>query len=632
VVVKFLQGRQPVHRLHCCCYDCVGALVFAAGKGGPAAPERPLDLVYFRNDLEVAQGADKIGFFKLKEGYPTTRMYATCCWTVLAGDHPAYQNKRIVSYPGSGLTMDYDTIELRGRVNDADLTAEERAALGAPFPRQPVQPFEVGPIQGTTFQDLVDKHGIWIPGGVPVRGTPGWLQQDSETTKYFLSEKDIPTHWYNIQADLPTPVPPPLHPGTQQPIGPADLAPLFPMALIEQEVSLERYIEIPKEVRDVYRIWRPSPLFRARRLEKALGIKSKIFYKYEGVSPSGSHKPNTSVPQAFYNKQAGTKKLCTETGAGQWGCSLAFAGKVFDLPVEVFQVKVSYKQKPYRRAMMETWGATCYASPSQETEVGRQILEKDPDCPGSLGIAISEACERAAATEENKYALGSVLNHVLLHQTVTGIEAIKQMEMAGEYPDVLVGCTGGGSNFGGLCFPFIGQKLRGEAKKAIRVVAVEPASCPSLTKGKYAYDFGDTAQKTPLVKSHTLGHTFMPPPTHSGGLRYHAMAPLISHLKELGELEAEAIPQLECFEAGSLFANTEGIVPAPEANHAVAGAIRAAKAAKEGQVVLFNLCGHGHFDMAAWTNYNEGNLTDYDFPAAEVAMALAGIPLVEGHN
>lgn len=444
--------------------------------------------------------------------------------------------------------------------------------------------------------------------------------------KFFLSESRIPTHWYNIQADLPKPAPPVLHPGTHEPIGPNDLAPLFPMALILQEVSQERYIEIPEPVREVYRLWRPSPLIRATRLEEALGVKAKIFYKYEGVSPVGSHKPNTAVPQAYYNKEAGTKKLTTETGAGQWGCSLAFAGQHFGIPVEVFQVKVSYEQKPYRRALMETYGATCVPSPSTKTKAGAAILAKDPSSPGSLGIAISEAVECAAGDEDTKYALGSVLNHVLMHQTVTGLEALEQMAIAGEYPDVLVGCTGGGSNFAGLCFPFVGQKLRGEAPKKFRVLAVEPESCPSLTKGSYAYDFGDTAQMTPLIKSHTLGHTFVPPPAHAGGLRYHAMAPLISHLKELGELEAEAVSQVEAFEAGALFSKTEGILPAPEANHAIAGAIREAKKAKEGEVILFNLCGHGHFDMTAWTAFNEGKLKDYEYPEGEIAMALAGIP------
>lgn len=457
--------------------------------------------------------------------------------------------------------------------------------------------------------------------GAPDGGSAGQV-------KYLLPEDDIPTHWYNIQADLPRPMPPVLHPGTKQPIGPDDLAPLFPMALIMQEVSQERYIEIPTPVRDMYRIWRPSPLHRARKLEKALGCKAKIFYKYEGVSPTGSHKPNTAVPQAYYNKEAGTKKIITETGAGQWGSSLAFAGQHFGLDVEVYQVRVSYEQKPYRRAMMETWGAQCHPSPSDRTKAGRAILARDPTSPGSLGIAISEAVECAAAVDENKYALGSVLNHVLMHQTVCGQESIRQMELAGEYPDVLIGCTGGGSNFAGLCFPFLGQKFRKEAKKDFRVVAVEPASCPSLTKGQYAYDFGDTAQMTPLIKSHTLGHTFMPPPTHAGGLRYHAMAPLISHLKELGDLEATTVAQKEAFECGALFAKTEGIIPAPEANHAIACAVREARAAEDGQVILFNLCGHGHFDMVAWENYNHGKLVDHELPESEIAMALSGLPPV----
>jgi len=450
----------------------------------------------------------------------------------------------------------------------------------------------------------------------------------SNQKKFYLSEDRLPTHWYNIQADLPKDLPPVLNPGTLQPVGPPDLSPLFPMALILQEVSKERYVEIPEPVREVYRIWRPSPLIRAHALEKALGTKAKIFYKYEGVSPAGSHKPNTAVPQAYYNKIEGTKLLTTETGAGQWGCSLAFAGKHFDIPVEIYQVKVSYEQKPYRRAFMETFGAKCYPSPSDRTKAGRDVLAKDPKSPGSLGIAISEAVECAATSEDTKYALGSVLNHVLMHQTVTGLEAIEQMALAGEYPDVLVGCTGGGSNFGGLCFPFLGQKFRKEAKKNFRVLAVEPASCPSLTKGKYAYDFGDTGQMTPLIKSHTLGHTFMPPPAHAGGLRYHAMAPLISHLHELGFLEAESVAQIEAFEAGALFAKTEGILPAPEANHAIAGAIREAKKAKDGEVILFNLCGHGHFDMTAWTAFNEGKLVDHAYPEAEIAMALSCIPTI----
>jgi tryptophan synthase beta chain len=418
-----------------------------------------------------------------------------------------------------------------------------------------------------------------------------------------------------------------LHPGTHQPLGPDDLAPLFPMELIKQEVSTEREIEIPEPVREVYRQWRPSPLFRARRLEKALQTPAKIYYKYEGVSPAGSHKPNTAVPQAFYNKEAGIKKLTTETGAGQWGSSLAFAGALFGIDVQVFMVRVSYDQKPYRRALMETYGARCVASPSDETESGRAILAQRKDHPGSLGIAISEAVEIAAKHDDIKYALGSVLNHVLLHQTVVGLEAMQQLEMAGDYPDVIVGCTGGGSNFGGIVFPFLGAQLRGGKK--VRVVAIEPAACPSLTRGKYAYDFGDTAHLTPLTKMHTLGSTFTPPGFHAGGLRYHGMAPLVSHLKELDLIEARAYHQLECFDAGVLFARAEGILPAPEANHAVRGAIDEALRCKEAgtaKTILFNLCGHGHFDMQAYIDFFNGRLKDLEYDEAELAMALAGLP------
>jgi len=452
----------------------------------------------------------------------------------------------------------------------------------------------------------------------------------SDSVKYTLDETQIPKYWYNIAADLPKPPPPVLHPGTLQPIGPDDLAPLFPMALIMQEVSTEREIEIPEPVRDVYRQWRPSPLFRARRLEKALGTPARIYYKYEGVSPAGSHKPNTAVPQAFYNKEAGINKISTETGAGQWGSSLAMAGAMFGIEVKVFMVKVSYNQKPYRRALMETYGAQCIASPSNETEVGRQILKATPDSNGSLGIAISEAVEVAASHDDTKYALGSVLNHVLLHQTVIGQEAMKQLEMANDYPDVIVGCTGGGSNFSGIAFPFIGAQLRGGKK--VRIVAVEPAACPSLTRGKYAYDFGDTGHLTPLVKMHTLGSTFIPPGFHAGGLRYHGMAPMVSHIKELGLIEATAYQQKACFEAGVQFARTEGIVPAPEANHAVKGAIdEALRCRKEGvsRCILFNLCGHGHFDMQAYTDYFAGKLVDQQYDEKELAMALAGLPAVK---
>jgi tryptophan synthase beta chain len=451
----------------------------------------------------------------------------------------------------------------------------------------------------------------------------------SDPVKYLLDESRIPKHWYNLQADLPKPLPPVLHPGTQQPLGPDDLAPLFPMALIEQEVTLEREVPIPEPVREVYRQWRPSPLYRARRLEKALQTPARIYYKYEGVSPAGSHKPNTAVAQAFYNKAAGITKLATETGAGQWGSSLAFAGALFGIDVQVFMVRVSYNQKPYRRALMETYGARCIASPSAETQSGRAILERRADHPGSLGIAISEAVEVAAQRDDTKYALGSVLNHVLLHQTIVGQEAMVQLEMAGDYPDVIVGCTGGGSNFAGIVFPFLGAQLRGGRK--VRIVAVEPAACPSLTRGRYAYDFGDTAHLTPLVKMHTLGSAFTPPGFHAGGLRYHGMAPLVSHVKELGLIEAVAYHQTKCFEAGVQFARVEGILPAPEANHAVRGAIdEAIRCREEGtpRTILFNLCGHGHFDMQAYMDYFAGKLEDRDYDPAELAMALSGLPAV----
>ena len=451
----------------------------------------------------------------------------------------------------------------------------------------------------------------------------------TETVKYLLDESRIPKNWYNLAADLPTPAPPVLHPGTLQPVGPDDLAPLFPMDLIMQEVSIEREVPIPEPVREVYRQWRPSPLFRARRLEKVLQTPAKIYYKYEGVSPAGSHKPNTAVAQAFYNKQAGVKRLVTETGAGQWGSALAFAGALFGLEVKVFMVRVSYDQKPYRRALMETYGASCTPSPSNETQAGRAILAQRADHPGSLGIAISEAVEMAAPREDTKYALGSVLNHVLMHQTVVGQEAMAQLEMAGDYPDIIVGCTGGGSNFAGIVFPFIGAQLRGGKK--IRAVAIEPAACPSLTRGRYAYDFGDTGHLTPLVKMHTLGSTFTPPPFHAGGLRYHGMAPLISHCQELKLIESKAYTQTEVFSAGVQFARAEGIVPAPEANHAVKGAIDEALRCKtegKGKTILFNLCGHGHFDMQAYTDYFSGKLTDQSYDEKELAMALAGLPSV----
>ncbi|MDZ8104371.1 MAG: TrpB-like pyridoxal phosphate-dependent enzyme [Nostoc sp. DedQUE12a] len=451
-----------------------------------------------------------------------------------------------------------------------------------------------------------------------------------ETIKYILTEDQMPPAWYNIQADLPQALPPVLHPGTGKPITPDDLLPLFPLALIEQEVTVERWIEIPEAVRSIYCQWRPTPLYRARRLEQALDTPAKIYYKYEGVSPSGSHKPNTAVAQAYYNKEAGVKKLTTETGAGQWGSSLAFAGALFGLEVLVYMVNVSYQQKPYRRALMESYGARVVASPSHETQAGRKILTEYPNSTGSLGIAISEAVEVAATDEQTKYALGSVLNHVLLHQTVIGLEALTQLEMAGDYPDIVIGCTGGGSNFAGIAFPFIGAKLRGE--RDIQVIAVEPAACPSLTRGKYAYDFGDTAHLTPLTKMHTLGSGFVPEGIHAGGLRYHGMAPLVSHIVNLGLVQSRAEYQLGCFAAGLTFAKAEGILPAPEANHAVKAAIDEALRCKEegvSKTILFNLCGHGHFDMQAYIDYQAGRLVDTEYSAAEVAMALAGLPVVQ---
>ncbi len=451
------------------------------------------------------------------------------------------------------------------------------------------------------------------------------------TVKHLLPEVHIPQAWYNIAADLPQPPPPVLHPGTGQPVGPDDLAPLFAMALIMQEVNTDREIEIPEEVREVYRQWRPTPLYRARRLEKALDTPARIYYKYEGVSPVGSHKLNTALPQAFYNKQEGKTGLTTETGAGQWGSALSFACAVYGLECKVFMVRVSYNQKPYRRGLMEAYGATVVPSPSTETESGKAILAANPDSTGSLGIAISEAVEAAVKDPNTNYSLGSVLNHVLMHQSVIGLEALEQMELAEDYPDVVIGCTGGGSNFSGLAFPFIGRKLRGEAN--VRVVAVEPAACPSLTKGPYAYDFGDTAHLTPLVKMHTLGSTFVPAGIHAGGLRYHGMAPMVSHLLNLRQIEAIAVNQLETFEAGTLFVRAEGILPAPESNHAIAVAIREALRCKQegvSRAILFNLSGHGHFDVQAYLDYQAGKLQDYEYPAEEVAMALAGLPSVGG--
>ena len=452
--------------------------------------------------------------------------------------------------------------------------------------------------------------------------------------KVNLDESEMPTRWYNILHDLPTPPPPVLHPGTKQPVGPDDLAPLFPMELIAQEVSGEQYVDIPGEVLDVYRLWRPSPLYRAHRLEKALDTPARIYYKYEGVSPAGSHKPNTAVPQACYNAQAGIKKLTTETGAGQWGTALAFACAQFDLECEVWQVRASYDQKPYRRIMIETFGGKVHPSPSDLTAAGRAILEADPDSTGSLGIAISEAVEMAAADPTTNYALGSVLNHVLMHQTIIGEEALLQLAKVGETPDLLVGCTGGGSNFGGLAFPFLREKWAGAMDPTVR--AVEPEACPSLTRGVYAYDFGDTAGMTPLMKMHTLGHDFVPDPIHAGGLRYHGMSPLISHLVETKEIEAVAKAQTDCFAAGVLFARTEGIVPAPEPTHALAAAVEEALLCKESgeeKVILTALCGHGHLDLAAYDAYLSGQVTDHAWESPDIqeseAAALSHLPRVD---
>ncbi|NLY92982.1 MAG: TrpB-like pyridoxal phosphate-dependent enzyme [Myxococcales bacterium] len=448
-------------------------------------------------------------------------------------------------------------------------------------------------------------------------------------TKYLLGEDQIPRYWYNVMADLPTPPEPVIHPGTLKPVGPDDLAPLFPMALIEQEMSPEREIPIPEEVREALAKWRPAPLFRAHGLEKAIGTRSHIYYKYEGVSPAGSHKPNTAVAQAYYNAKAGVKRLATETGAGQWGSSLAYAGGLFGLEVTVYMVKISYQQKPYRRSMMQTWGAEVLASPTNRTNAGRAILEKDPDSRGSLGIAISEAVEDAASREDTKYALGSVLNHVCTHQTVIGLEAIEQMKLAGEYPDVVIGAHGGGSNFAGIAFPFLRDKING---KEVRLLAAEPASCPTLTKGVYAFDYGDTAGLTPIVKMHTLGHDFMPPGIHAGGLRYHGASPLVSKLVHEGLVEAVAYAQRPCFEAAITFARTEGIIPAPESSHAIKAAVEEAKKADaegKSRVILFNLSGHGHFDLAAYDAYLAGDLEDYEYPREAVEQSMAKLPKVE---
>jgi len=446
-------------------------------------------------------------------------------------------------------------------------------------------------------------------------------------TKFVLGEDRIPRSWYNIVADLPEPPAPVLHPGTGQPIGPDDLAPLFPMALIGQEVSGERDVEIPDPIREAYALYRPSPLYRAHRLERALDTPAHIYYKYEGVSPAGSHKPNTAIAQAWFNKNEGVRRLATETGAGQWGSALAFAGGLFDLEVKVYMVRASYDQKPYRRILMETFGAQVVASPSLTTEYGKRVLSESPDHTGSLGIAISEAVEDAAGRDDTKYSLGSVLNHVMLHQTVIGQEALEQMAMAGEEPDVIVGCAGGGSNFAGLVFPFVGRMLRGEAQ--YRVVAAEPEAAPSLTRGEYRYDFGDTGQMTPLVKMHTLGHDFVPEPIHAGGLRYHGMSPLVSLLKERGDIEAVSVRQRATFEAGVRFTRAEGILPAPESSHAIQVVIDEAERAKqEGRpsVILFNLSGHGHFDLSAYERHLSGKLEDYEYPAAAVAEAMETVP------
>ncbi len=445
------------------------------------------------------------------------------------------------------------------------------------------------------------------------------------STKILLNESDIPTHWYNVVADMPNPPAPPLGPDGK-PVGPEALQAIFPDSLIEQEVSAERWIPIPEPVREVLQLWRPSPLYRAHRLEQALGTPAKIYYKNESVSPAGSHKPNTAVAQAYYNKVAGINRLSTETGAGQWGCALALAGQLFGLEVRVYMVKVSYEQKPYRRSMMQTWGAEVFASPTDRTASGRKILADHPDSPGSLGIAISEAAEEAAGRKDTNYALGSVLNHVLLHQTIIGQEAKQQLALAGDYPDEVYAPCGGGSNFGGIAFPFFADKAAG---REVRLVAVEPTSCPTLTRGPYTYDFGDAIGLTPLLKMHTLGHDFVPPGIHAGGLRYHGDSPLVSQLHYEGLVDAIAIPQLETFEAGVLFARTEGIVPAPESNHAVAGAIRSARECAqtgEPRTILFNLSGHGHFDMSAYDRYLNNELEDFDFPAEAIEESLAHLP------
>ena len=452
----------------------------------------------------------------------------------------------------------------------------------------------------------------------------------SEQHKFLLDESRLPKAWYNINVDLPVPPQPVLHPGTLEPVTPDFLSVLFPMNLILQEVSPERWIEIPEPVREIYKLWRPTPLMRAVRLEQALDTPAHIYYKYEGASPVGSHKPNTAVPQAFYNKEAGTKALTTETGAGQWGAALAMACNFFDIDLEVYMVKVSYHQKPYRRIIMENFGADVYASPTDRTHAGRAALAADPNNPGSLGLAISEAVEVAATSGgAKKYSLGSVLGHVLMHQSVIGLEALQQMEMAGEYPDIVIGCAGGGSNFAGFAYPFVWKNLT-DGQRA-RIIAVEPASCPSLTKGTYTFDYGDTAATAPVVKMHTLGHTFVPPGIHAGGLRYHGMAPSVSALVDHGDIEARAVKQLETFAAAVQFSKSEGIIPAPESAHAVRVAIDEALKCKETgekKVIAFNLSGHGHFDMMAYEAYHHGQLEDYEYPVEKVQEAMTHLPKV----
>jgi len=445
--------------------------------------------------------------------------------------------------------------------------------------------------------------------------------------KILLSEKDLPQKWYNIAPDLKTPLSPPLHPATHQPIGPADLAPIFPMELIKQEVSVDPWIEIPNELLEILKMWRPTPLHRALSLEEALGTKARIYYKNESVSPAGSHKPNTAVAQAYYNMKEGVKRIATETGAGQWGSALAFACKLFNLECQVYMVRVSYDQKPYRKMLMQTWGATVDPSPSTKTKYGKAFLQQDPNSNGSLGIAISEAIEDAVGREDTKYSLGSVLNHVLTHQTIIGLEAIEQLKLAGEKnPDVIIGCVGGGSNFAGLAFPFLKDKLKGKTNP--KVIAVEPMACPTLTKGLFEYDFGDTAGMTPLLLMYTLGHDFIPAGIHAGGLRYHGMSPLVSNLVKDRIVEARAYHQNECFASAVLFARTEGIVPAPESSHAIHAAIEEAKKARAGEVIIFNLSGHGHFDLAAYDAYLSGKLEDYEYPAEKVKEALKKVPKI----